>query len=267
MTNKAKLTFELLEQEMEIFSKEEQRRFTGGTDTFTWQQFVDAYNSGDLSQIQAGSYIMGSSGNIVYGGDIYGGQLNNVTIYTDRSSNSFYYNGQTYSFLDPQSPFGNSGNSGGGTDGGTVTGGGTGSSSNFNIALNIVSNALSTGLAFNQVYTTLGDAIFSNTPVSTNMLIKDILDRTPVNTFIEEFQLAKKLDGIAIIGVTGKLLGVTGAALSLNTLYNDIFDGNGRVEIENVADAAISVGSLFIKSNVVGLAVSAGWLIIQGDFE
>lgn len=31
MTNKAKLTFELLEQEMEIFSKEELRRFMGGT--------------------------------------------------------------------------------------------------------------------------------------------------------------------------------------------------------------------------------------------
>ena len=34
----------------------------------------------------------------------------------------------------------------------------------------------------------------------------------------------------------------------------------------NIADAAINIGSLFIKSNVVGFAVSAGWLIIKGDF-
>ena len=31
-------------------------------------------------------------------------------------------------------------------------------------------------------------------------------------------------------------------------------------------DEVISVRSLFIKSNVVGLGVSMGWLFIKGDF-
>ncbi|PRZ21579.1 hypothetical protein [Flavobacterium granuli] len=31
--------------------------------------------------------------------------------------------------------------------------------------------------------------------------------------------------------------------------------------------AAISVGSFYIKSNVVGLAVSMGWLLIKGQLE
>lgn len=57
MTNKAKLAFDLLEQEMEVICKEEQVRFTGGSGGYTWQQIVDAINSGNLSSIPAGTYV------------------------------------------------------------------------------------------------------------------------------------------------------------------------------------------------------------------
>lgn len=104
MGNKVKLTFELLEQEMEIFSQEELRGFLGGTDSFSWQQLVDAYNNGNLGQIAEGSYIMGSSGNMIYGGQ-WGGELNNVNVYINSANGSVYYQGTSYSLLDPNAPF------------------------------------------------------------------------------------------------------------------------------------------------------------------
>jgi hypothetical protein len=42
---------------MEVICKEEQVRFTGGSGGYTWQQIVDAINSGDLSQLPAGTYV------------------------------------------------------------------------------------------------------------------------------------------------------------------------------------------------------------------
>ena len=46
MKNKAKLAFDLLEQEMEVICKEDQIRFIGGSGGYTWQQIVDAINTG-----------------------------------------------------------------------------------------------------------------------------------------------------------------------------------------------------------------------------
>jgi hypothetical protein len=57
MKNKAKLAFDLLEQEMEVICKEEQVRFTGGSGSYTYEQLVAAFNSGDLSSIPAGTYV------------------------------------------------------------------------------------------------------------------------------------------------------------------------------------------------------------------
>ncbi|WP_026712560.1 hypothetical protein [Flavobacterium daejeonense] len=56
MKNKAKLAFELLEQEMEVIYKEELMQFIGGSGGYTWQQFVDAVMSGNLSGISSGTY-------------------------------------------------------------------------------------------------------------------------------------------------------------------------------------------------------------------
>ncbi|PRZ21575.1 hypothetical protein [Flavobacterium granuli] len=77
MINKTKLAFDLLEQEMEVICKEEQLRFVGGSGGYTWQQFVDAVNSGNLSSIPAGSYIMSSSGDSF---SFFGEGLNEVIV-------------------------------------------------------------------------------------------------------------------------------------------------------------------------------------------
>ncbi|PRZ21571.1 hypothetical protein [Flavobacterium granuli] len=62
---------------MEVICKEEQLRFVGGSGGYTWQQFVDAVNSGNLSSIPAGSYIMSSSGDSF---SFFGEGLNEVIV-------------------------------------------------------------------------------------------------------------------------------------------------------------------------------------------
>lgn len=56
MTNKTKLAFDLLEQEMEVICKEEQVRFTGGSSGYTVQEVIDAINNGNYGLIPAGMY-------------------------------------------------------------------------------------------------------------------------------------------------------------------------------------------------------------------
>ena len=88
MKNKAKLAFELLEQEMEVIYKEDLMQVVGG---ITWQEFVNAVNSGNLSSIEEGAYIMSSNGTIEYGGGaIFGGELNNVNV-SGNSSGGYGY--------------------------------------------------------------------------------------------------------------------------------------------------------------------------------
>ncbi len=83
MKNKAKLAFDLLEQEMEVICKEDQIRFIGGSGGYTWQQIVDAINSGNISQIPAGSYIMNSENSFSY----WGGELNEVIVFNKTAAN------------------------------------------------------------------------------------------------------------------------------------------------------------------------------------
>jgi hypothetical protein len=216
--------------------------------------------------LPAGSYIINQDGSTT----IYGGMLNEVVISSNHSSGGYGYSSSgSYSsngyLNDPyfmnslfwmgSGGYSSSGGYGGGGGGYYVSPtyvAGTGSStpSNFEIASTIASNALATGLAFNEVYTTIGDAIFSNSPttVNTNTLIKSVFDSSALSTsFQQELTLASKLDGIAILSVTGKVLGITGAGVSLVNLYNDYQD-DGSVSMTNVADAAINVGSLFSHS-------------------
>jgi hypothetical protein len=270
MSNKAKLTFDLLEQEMEVIRKEDLIRFIGGIGQFTWQQIVDAVNSGNFSQIPQGSYLMGDNGEVI----MYGGNLNEVIV--AKKTPGFPIGGSVasgYTSWDwTNTMTGESGSSWldsnyfGGYGGGSA-GGGSSSPSNLEIANTIVSNALATGLAFNEVYTTMSNAIFSDILVNTNTLIKDIFDTNPIGTLLDDLKAPGAFKGIALLSNAGKVLGVTGAFSSIYNLGVDMTDGDGQVSMVNVADAAISVGSLFVKSNVVGLGVSMGWLLIKGDFE
>lgn len=261
MTNKAKLAFDLLEQEMEVICKEEQVRFTGGSGGYTWQEVVDAINNGNYGQIPAGMYSQET---------LFGENLREVMIGARTKMPSEVWGsvvlGGTGSFwLNMTGGYG--GVEGGGVEGGGgSTGSGEGSPSNYEIASNIASNAIATGLAFNEFYTNMSSAIFSNTPVTANDFVKSIFDNNPSGSFIDDIKAAGEFKGIAILSSTGKFLGVTQAVGSLYTLAVDIGDGGG-VSAVNVTDAAISVGSFYIKSNVVGLAVSMGWLLIKGQLD
>ena len=50
---------------------------------------------------------------------------------------------------------------------------------------------------------------------------------------------------------------ITQAGVSLGNLYTDLTDGDGQVSTSSILDAGISLGSLFIRSNAIGFAVSA----------
>ena len=134
MKNKTKLAFDLLEQEMEVICKEEQVRFTVGSGGFTYEQLVAALNSGDLSSIPAGSYIMNSENSFSY----WEGSLNEVVVFNKRmnsssggySSGGGFSSGSSWDWTD--STTGTSGSVWLNSDyfgGGGSTGGGTGSSS------------------------------------------------------------------------------------------------------------------------------------------
>ena len=74
MKNKAKLAFEMLEQEMEVIYNEDLIQFTRGSGGYTWQKFVNDIQNGNFSNVPAGSYLMNNDGSTT----IYGGMLNEV---------------------------------------------------------------------------------------------------------------------------------------------------------------------------------------------
>ena len=256
MTNKAKLAFDLLEQEMEVICKEEQVRFTGGSGGYTWQEVVGAINNGNYGQIPAGMY----SQETLFGENLREVMIGARTRMPSEVWGSVVVGGTGSYWLNM------TGGCGGVEDGGGDSSSGSSSPSNYEIASNIASNAIATGLAFNEFYTNMSSAIFSNTPVTANDFVKSIFDNNPSGSFIDDIKAAGEFKGIAILSSTGKFLGVTQAVGSLYTLAVDIGDGGG-VSAVNVTDAAISVGSFYIKSNVVGLAVSMGWLLIKGQLD
>lgn len=89
MKNKAKLAFELLEQEMEVIYKEELIQFIGGSGGYTWQQLVNDINNGNFNSVPTGSYDISSDGSVT----IYGGMLQEVVIRRNSSSGGYSSNG------------------------------------------------------------------------------------------------------------------------------------------------------------------------------
>lgn len=257
MTNKVKLAFEMLEQEMEALGREQQRGVMGGTgdptdgdiwvvggETFVWSSASNSWVANELSTVVITRTSSSSSGGswswsaYSYGTGSY---------WTNMLSSGGYVQG------------------GGGSSGGGSTGDGGYNPTNYELARDIAAGAISTGLTFGEYYTTMRDAIFSGTPINTNDLIKNIFDTNPIDSVVADLKGAWGFKGMAILSLTGKVLGYTQAYDSLDTLVTDMQDGD--VSMVNIADAAISVGSLCIKSNAVGLAVSAGWLLIKCNVD
>jgi len=196
----------------------------------------------------------------------WGGWLDEVVITPDG-----YGGTDPYTYDDWQNDYGgyngDYGMGGGYYDGGGAGGGGASGGSGVDVSngLEVASLAIANGLAFDEFYTTLDAARTGDVAVDANSLIKNVIDNNPYGSFVDDIRAATKFNGVAILSTAGKVLGVTQAIGSVGTLADDILDGNG-VSMVNVADAAINVGSLFIKSNIVGATVSFGWLLIKGEF-
>ena len=130
----------------------------------------------------------------------------------------------------------------------------------------IAQAAISSGLAWNNFYNFLDAARLGRLEYSAAAVIREVVDTNVVQTLMTDLKAASEFKGVGILSSAGKLLGITSAANSLITLGIDIFDGGG-IDTMNIVDAGISMGSLVIKSNAVGFAVSAGWLLVRGEFE
>ena len=133
MTNKSKLAFDLLEQELEVFSREEQRGVLGGSSSsggfgLTYEQLISAVHNGNFSQLNAGRYTMDADVDLT----IF---LNEVIVTRKRwaSSNGYSSGYSSDYFWDwTNTMTGGSGSVWLNSDyfgGGGSTGGGTGSSS------------------------------------------------------------------------------------------------------------------------------------------
>ena len=127
--------------------------------------------------------------------------------------------------------------------------------------------AINHDLAWNNFYGVLDAARLGNLNYSAAAVVKEIFESNLAQSMINDLQGSFQFKGIALLSTAGRILGITQAGVNLNTLITDLTDGDGQVSMVNVLDAGISVGSLFIKSNAVGFAVSAGWLLVKGEFE
>jgi len=129
-----------------------------------------------------------------------------------------------------------------------------------------LSTAITAGMAAPEAYATLDMARLGTLALDARGIAKNIFDTNPVETFKNLIGDVKNMKGLAILDAGGKALGVWAAVDSAYTLYEDIADG-GDFNYMNLADATVNVGSLFVKSNLVGITVSLGWMVIKTAIE
>lgn len=255
MKNKAKLAFEMLEREMAILSISEVLAIKGGTDpqngdTYTIDGYTFTYNSSSGQWYFNESVVITptTSSNSYYPSWTW---MDNNT----GSNGSFYMNSSSgYSSFPTESP------AGGGSGSGT-------SQPPELSAYEIAAMSIQNGLAFNSFYNTLDAARLGQLPLKAEKIVQNLFESNPVSSLVDDLKALSpgSFKGIVIMSAVGKVLGFTQVYDSLNTLGKDLTDGDGSVSTLNVVDAMVSVGSLFIKSNILGATVSMGWLLIKGE--
>ncbi|GLU55564.1 hypothetical protein [Dyadobacter frigoris] len=255
MRTKAILALDLLEQELELLTDNQQWCILGGD-----REYWNASNGV--------SYYRDSSNDPWTACD----NLNEVTI---RSGNSYNAGNTSNGYYNPQN---------GSTAGGGYSEGSSSASLSSNGYLNNspngynssngnvngltpfldlqdqVSFAISHGLAWKETYSVANLAFagrLNTATVLNNIVTLDVLGDLNL----------ENLKGVGIVNAAGKVLGISSAAFAVGTLVADLNDGDRSASALHWADAGISVGSLFLKSNLVGFAVSGSWLLIKGEFE
>ena len=260
MRIKAEMAFDLLEAELEVLDRNAQSEILGGeyewwivndqvyyreggADVWTcWQSLNDAiiYASGNGSGYGSGN----GSGGYGSSGDGFNSQFSSCG-YPDAPGAS----GSFYTWYDTH-----------------YRGGGVDYQANhLTEAQDAASLAVSHGLAWKEFYSTLAN-LSTDTRVDAKTILNAVFDSNPFKTIVNDLSL-QNLRGVGIINAAGKVLGVTSAFSSGLALIADLTDGDDHVSPVVVADAVISIGALAIKSNIVGFAISGGWLLIKGEFE
>jgi len=98
-------------------------------------------------------------------------------------------------------------------------------------------------------------------------VVQEIFETKPVQSLFSSLQGEGVFKGLAVVDKVGKVLGIASAAESLYKVGKDLAADGDIDNWLDVTDATVSVGSLFLKSNIVGFAVSGGWMLIKGEIE
>jgi|GEM_PF-6303655 len=121
-------------------------------------------------------------------------------------------------------------------------------------------------IGFESFYTTLDTWRTSTQPTNIGELVDDVIDKNPLASMWDDLKGVGKFKGVAILNTAGHILGVVGVAEGLMNI-KDKYDAGIDPSLTDWLDLGVSVGSMFIKSNAVGMAVSFGWMVIKGNFE
>lgn len=257
MKKKLKLTFDQLEKEMELegsilSTPMDLSAVMGGGST------IDEM----LNYFQSLGFIFerGSDGNY------YGNQ--NITLDTVTVSASYKYNGQIYSYTNPFNLYYDWTNLGG-SGGYNNNSGGGGGEGNGNLSTTVSVLGLSTqnGLAWQEFYVNANKLANGNLNTNITSIMKDVFhNSTSLKSDVLSLISTEGYQGIKIVDSAGKILGIAGVVDSSVNLYNDIMNG-GDFSWMNLADFGVNIGSLAIKSNIVGFSISAGWLVVKSYFD
>ncbi len=128
--------------------------------------------------------------------------------------------------------------------------------------LEISAMALASGLMYPELID-IADAARQGTLNTTwNGVVNATVDRNLIGSVAEDLQNIGNLKGVGILNLAGKVIGIAGAIQSVSSAYTQ-YQTIDTICLRSWIDMSISIGSVFIKSNVVGFGVSAGWLILK----
>jgi hypothetical protein len=246
MANKTKLAFDLLEQEMEVICKEEQVRFTGGSGSYTYEQLVAAFNSGDLSSIPAGSYIMNSENSFSY----WEGSLNEVVVFSRTHVVSSGGGGSSWDWSNTTT--GGSGSfwfsSNGYVDGGGSTGGGSSTQTDPGLDMTNVVLDLSGG---NELFNAQLNGILTSNSVIAKLL--NSATKGDNGIVINIGQLQPNTPGSTGIAGNTSVQNTSQGLNQIITLDVDLVTSTGMFDLNYIDTAGLNHGSLTASESLVAI--------------
>ena len=274
---KLKLTFDQLQQEMELegnilSTPADLSAIAGGSSIeeiiafyesqgFIFEQGDDGNFYGAQVQTLDTATITGYS-NKKSMWDYYRNPGNALEIFLNQggilySGGSGYYSGSAY--MSSSSYSGGSNNSYGTS--------GSGGNGNLSTSISVLGLSFQNGLAWQEFYVNANKLANGSLNTNISSIMQGVFQNaTSLKSDVLSLLSSEGYQGIKIIDSAGKILGVAGVVDSSVNLYRDIMDG-GNFSWMNLADFGVNVGSVAIKSNIVGFTISAGWLVIKSYYD